>query len=112
MTQFFADPPRFQPIQIRDVRDRGRETIKALTEALRLAERRADEQVAELQRSRWRRIGLRLGLARKASFEALTWVSIAGTETSIREVLPPHYSCTSLPGNCQIRAEPWGAGDG
>jgi hypothetical protein len=34
-------------------------------ESLRLAE----QQVAELQHSRWRRIGLRLGLARKASFE-------------------------------------------
>ena len=34
-------------------------------ETLRLAE----QQVAELQHSRWRRIGLLLGLARKASFE-------------------------------------------
>ena len=30
---------------------------------------RAAQQVTELQRSRWRRIGLRLGLARKATFE-------------------------------------------
>jgi predicted O-methyltransferase YrrM len=39
---------------------------------LRLVQARAErttQQVAELQHSRWRRIGLRLGLARKATFE-------------------------------------------
>lgn len=43
-----------------------------LQEALRLAEERAEhavKQVAELQHSRWRRIGRLLGLARKATFE-------------------------------------------
>jgi predicted O-methyltransferase YrrM len=51
-------------------RDAGR--MNALEQELRLAEARAEraaQEVAELQHSRWRRIGIRLGLARKASFE-------------------------------------------
>jgi len=50
----------------------GQTATVELQQALRLAEERAEHaarQVAELQHSRWRRIGLRLGLARKATFE-------------------------------------------
>ena len=50
----------------------GRTATVELQQALQLAEERADQvaaQVAELQRSRWRRTGLLLGLARKATFE-------------------------------------------
>ena len=50
----------------------GRTATLELQQALRLAEERAEHaaaQVAELQYSRWRRIGLLLGLARKATFE-------------------------------------------
>jgi hypothetical protein len=43
----------------------GRAATLELVQNLRLAEK----QVAELQNSRWRRIGLRLGLAHKAIFE-------------------------------------------
>jgi predicted O-methyltransferase YrrM len=51
---------------------RAAEQMTELQKSLQLAEARADraaEQVAELQRSRWRHIGLRLGLARRATFE-------------------------------------------
>jgi hypothetical protein len=50
----------------------GRTATLELQQGLRLAEERAEhaaKQVAELQRSRWRRVGLLLGLARKATFE-------------------------------------------
>jgi predicted O-methyltransferase YrrM len=55
-----------------EVEERAAEQTKILQASLRLSEERAahaDMRVAELQRSRWRRIGRRLGLARKASFE-------------------------------------------
>jgi len=50
----------------------ARTATMELQQTLRLAEERAEhavEQVAELQHSRWRRIGRLLGLARKATFE-------------------------------------------
>jgi hypothetical protein len=51
----------------------AREAVTGLQNlVLRLHEelrRLAEQQVVELQRSRWRRIGLLLGLARKATFE-------------------------------------------
>jgi FkbM family methyltransferase len=50
----------------------GRDATVELQQALRLAEERAEHaarQVAELQHSRWRHLGLLLGLARKATFE-------------------------------------------
>ena len=49
-----------------------RTETQRLHETLRLAEERAEyaaAQVAELQHSRWRSIGLLLGLARRATFE-------------------------------------------
>jgi hypothetical protein len=45
------------------------QNVSRETAALHLALSQKDSQIRELQQSRWRRIGRRLGLARKASFE-------------------------------------------
>jgi hypothetical protein len=55
-------------VAARDTATELQNLVLRLHEELRSA-RLAEKHVAELQNSRWRRIGLRLGLARKATFE-------------------------------------------
>jgi predicted O-methyltransferase YrrM len=63
---------RTATLELRRAEEEGARQVNALQQAFRLAEERAEfaaKQVAELQHSRWRRIGRRLRLARKATFE-------------------------------------------